>query len=198
MHRRAFVAAAAASLVQLQRARANAADDEDRQVMTWDHMKIIDPAGRVRMLEDLGNKVLIVNLWASWCANCLREFASMKKMQATFGEENVDIVLVSYPKFWQQDQAFAKSHAIPFPVFGVAPAIPEVEWRAAFRDSGNLSLPQTLIWSGDDRVNRSVVTGGVDWMAPVVLGAIKEYVADAAANHGWPPGKRPARLITPS
>jgi thiol-disulfide isomerase/thioredoxin len=44
-----------------------------------------DPSGQAIDMKDWGNKILVINFWASWCPPCVEEMPLLAKMQ-----DNVD------------------------------------------------------------------------------------------------------------
>ena len=46
-----------------------------------------DTAGDTVSLSDFVGKLVLVNLWATWCEPCLREMPSLERMQARLGEK---------------------------------------------------------------------------------------------------------------
>jgi hypothetical protein len=62
---------------------------------------------------------------------------------------------------------------------------------AAFKDRGNLSLPQSPIWAGDatSLVPRYRFIGGMDWSSASNVSMLKGFLHDAQTNHGDPTDK---------
>ena len=54
-----------------------------------------DGAGRTRTLKDWRGKVVLLNLWATWCAPCRREMPDLDKLQASLGSDSFEVVAVS-------------------------------------------------------------------------------------------------------
>lgn len=46
-------------------------------------------------LEDYDGKVLLVNIWATWCVPCLTEMPSMERLYREIGSEDFEILAVS-------------------------------------------------------------------------------------------------------
>ena len=46
-------------------------------------------------LADWKGRVVLLNLWATWCAPCLREMPALDKLQAELGGEDFEVVAVS-------------------------------------------------------------------------------------------------------
>ena len=53
------------------------------------------PDGKPRTLTDWRGKVVLLNLWATWCAPCRREMPHLDRLKAKLGGENFDVVAVS-------------------------------------------------------------------------------------------------------
>ena len=53
-----------------------------------------DIAGNPATLADFKGKLLLVNLWATWCQPCLREMPSLEKLQAGQGDQ-LTVVAIS-------------------------------------------------------------------------------------------------------
>ena len=53
--------------------------------------------GRVAKLSDYKGKVLLINLWASWCAPCRMELPELVRLQRQYKARGLQIVGVTYP-----------------------------------------------------------------------------------------------------
>ncbi len=51
--------------------------------------------GRERSLADWRGKVVLLNLWATWCAPCRKEMPALDKLKADLGGEAFDVVAIS-------------------------------------------------------------------------------------------------------
>ena len=187
--RRLVLGGMAASMAAAISSPAGATDAAFEQAELWrSHIKLIDASGTRLALDDVKAPLLFINLWANWCSNCLLEFASMRRLAAALGASNAEVLLVSHPNWWAQDQVFARKNAIGFRSFAFPPEVDQRIVRTAFHDVGNLSLPQTLVMAGADRVPRILQVGGIDWAQPKVIASMRELVSDAQKNRGWAPG----------
>lgn len=54
-----------------------------------------DAKGEKKTLEDFKGKVILVNLWATWCAPCVAEMPSLDRLQGMFPKEKFEIVAIS-------------------------------------------------------------------------------------------------------
>jgi thiol-disulfide isomerase/thioredoxin len=53
--------------------------------------------GRVAKLSDYKGKVVLINLWASWCAPCRMELPELVRLQRQYKARGLQIVGVTYP-----------------------------------------------------------------------------------------------------
>jgi len=163
-------------------------DDNERlraQVHTLKHANLTAPDGSVSHFSDFKGKLLLISMWASWCPNCISEFASFKRLQQMFGKDNVEIILVGIPDDWAKEQQFARSHQLDFPIYVFGPST-QAEIDAVFsRTNGSLSLPQTVIWD-EQRWVKVTQTGAVDWTSSEVLPLMKKTLSCPGDNDKYP------------
>ena len=57
-----------------------------------------DKDGKSRTLKDWGGKVVLLNLWATWCAPCRKEMPSLDRLQGELGSDKFEVVAVSADK----------------------------------------------------------------------------------------------------
>jgi thiol-disulfide isomerase/thioredoxin len=120
-----------------------------------------DAAGHPHTLAEFKGKVLIVNIWANWCAPCKEEIPSLAKLQTEFAGKPVIVVPVSVGKGDDetQGQAFiARNPPLPFytePTYAMAFAFkPVVE-----------GMPTTILYDANG-VEKARLVGGADWSGP--------------------------------
>lgn len=65
-----------------------------------------DAAGQTRTLADFRGKVVMVNLWATWCAPCVAELPSLGALAAAKQGQPFEIVAISLDE--ASDAAYAK------------------------------------------------------------------------------------------
>jgi thiol-disulfide isomerase/thioredoxin len=58
----------------------------------------LDASGKERTLKDWQGKVVLLNLWATWCAPCRKEMPSLDRLQAELGSDTFEVVAVSVDK----------------------------------------------------------------------------------------------------
>ena len=69
-----------------------------------------DGTGATRKLSEWRGKVVLLNLWATWCVPCRREMPSLDALQAKLGSPQFDVVAINIdtrdldkPKSWLKD-----------------------------------------------------------------------------------------------
>jgi thiol-disulfide isomerase/thioredoxin len=58
-------------------------------------VKFQDATGKERSLADWRGKVVLLNLWATWCLPCRREMPSLDRLQMDMGSEKFEVVAIS-------------------------------------------------------------------------------------------------------
>lgn len=54
-----------------------------------------DGSGEARKLSDWKGKVVLLNLWATWCAPCRKEMPALDELQAKLGSDDFEVVALS-------------------------------------------------------------------------------------------------------
>lgn len=57
--------------------------------------KFVDGTGAERTLSAWRGRVVLVNLWATWCAPCRKEMPDLDKLQAELGSDKFEVVAIS-------------------------------------------------------------------------------------------------------
>jgi thiol-disulfide isomerase/thioredoxin len=58
-------------------------------------IKFQDAEGRERTLAHWRGKVVLLNLWATWCLPCRKEMPSLDRLQAALGSDKFEVVALS-------------------------------------------------------------------------------------------------------
>ena len=135
-----------------------------------------DAEGKTRTLADWKGRVVLLNLWATWCAPCRKEMPELAKLQQRLGSDNFEVVAVSLDR---------KGAEV------AGPFIAEVGAEALklyLDPSGKLlhelravGLPVTLLIDRDGReIGR--LFGPAEWASPEAVRLIEAALAEGKAG----------------
>lgn len=120
---------------------------------------ILDQAGAPMRLADARGAVVLVNLWATWCAPCVHEMPTLAELQRAYGDAGLKVVPVSV----DEDKAAAKTMLERLSEGALAfYADPEYAFVYA---AGAKGFPTTILY---DREGLEIgrLAGGADWASP--------------------------------
>ncbi len=128
--------------------------------------------GSETSLSDYQGKVVIINLWATWCPPCRAEMPSMQKLYDALNPQGFEILAVAAPnpprETMEKITAFIDDNAFSFPVL----IDNEFEVNSIY---GTGSIPTSyVIDSQGELVAR--LTGAIDWMDESVVAAFREML----------------------
>jgi thiol-disulfide isomerase/thioredoxin len=117
----------------------------------------VDAAGVRKLLDARRGKVIVLNLWATWCAPCLREIPDLVRLEAELAPRGVALIGVSMDE--PDDGArVAEFRAKYFPAFPTwLRSERELDAIASVVDPAwNEVLPTTYLLGRDGKVARRV------------------------------------------
>lgn len=130
------------------------------------------PDGGEARLSDFRGRVVLLNLWATWCAPCVREMPSLDRLQALSGGPDFEVVALSL------DRGGLEQVAPFYERLGIGNLAvyldPRNESMRALRPRG---LPTTIV-VGRDGTELGRVEGEKEWDGP----AAQELVRNALAG----------------
>ena len=130
-----------------------------------------DGAGKPVTLADFAGKVVLLNLWATWCAPCIKEMPSLARLQTELGGADFQVVALA------QDRGGAPV-VLPFlEKLGVKSLATYLDAPgAAGKAFAVQGLPTSLLIGRDGRETARLL-GGADWDGPATRGRILEAIA---------------------
>lgn len=140
------------------------ASDEPERVGTVDRSKkgeaapdygFLDPAGKPVTLAAFRGKPLLVNLWATWCAPCVREMPTLDRL-AVREKDKLQVLVIS------QDLDGAAKVTPFFEKAKFAALQPYLDPDVKFSTGYGVNLPTTILY---DAQGKEVwrVSGDMDW-----------------------------------
>jgi thiol-disulfide isomerase/thioredoxin len=94
---------------------------------------LLAPDGTRYDLATTRAKLVWFNQWAHWCAPCIAELPVMKKLQDQVGRDRLEIILLSQPRDWNKDRAYAAAQRIDFPLLVMPDTTEDPALNAALR-----------------------------------------------------------------
>jgi thiol-disulfide isomerase/thioredoxin len=129
-----------------------------------------DSQGRKRTLADFRGKVVLLNVWATWCGPCRKEMPMLDRLQQRLGSADFEVVALSIDR---GGQAVIKTF---FDEIGVRALTVYVDATAeAGTKLGIIGVPTTLLL---DRMGREIgrATGPAEWDSPEVIDMIQRFL----------------------
>jgi thiol-disulfide isomerase/thioredoxin len=118
-------------------------------------MKSID--GKSFKLEDYKGKVLLVNLWATWCAPCVKE---MPEIQQLSDEMKDNLQAVSITNFDEENSESAVKKFLSDKKFTYQQGIAETSVMDAFvKQSKSPGIPVNFVITKDGKIVKTLVGG---------------------------------------
>lgn len=130
----------------------------------------VDADGKERTLDDWKGKVVLLNLWATWCAPCRKEMPGLDRLQAELRSDKFEVIAVSVDR---TGTAGAKKFLDQINVKNIAVlADPTARMAATLRAIG---LPATILINTDGlEIGR--LLGEAEWDTPEAKALIKAVV----------------------
>jgi peroxiredoxin len=123
-------------------------------------------------IGDYRGEVVLLNIWATWCAPCRVEMPSMQQLHTTLAPKGLRIVAVSVDDPGTRDRiaAFTQEFGLTFEILHDAPGRIQ-------RDYQTTGVPETFIIGRDGRVRRRII-GAEDWATPANIAFLERLLAE--------------------
>lgn len=136
---------------------------------------LIDAEGHETSLRAFAGEVLVVNLWATWCAPCVEEMPTLAALQRRF-EGRLRVIPISVDS--EGDRAKAERELARLSG-GALPFLIDIT-RGVLFDSQAAGMPVTIIY---DRGGREIarLAGGADWSSDEAAALIEAALNEEQA-----------------
>jgi len=139
---------------------------------------VSDLQGRTVRLSALRGKVVLVNLWTTWCPPCVEEMPSMERLNARLAGDDFMVLAVSQDEDGRRVvEPFVERMKLTLPVF----LDPDHEVGDRYGVTG---YPETFVVDRNGYVVERVI-GPRDWTSAQSLSALGALIA--SGGHGGPP-----------
>ncbi len=139
-------------------------------------VEFLDGDGATKSLADFKGKVVLLNIWASWCVPCREEMPALDKLEAELGGKDFAVVAVNIDK-GGADKARAFLAETGVTHLGLY-TDPTGKLFAALKAVG---MPTTLVLDRDGKEIGRLV-GPADWSAPEARRVVEAAVAARASD----------------
>ena len=135
-----------------------------------------DGNGRSRSLADFHGKLVLLNIWATWCAPCREEMPALDRLQAELGGPEFEVLALSIDQqgVEQVRKFFAETGVKRLRIY-IDPSA-----RAGFT-LGVLGIPTTLLIDPEGReIGRH--SGVAKWGAPASVADLRRRIGEGRAR----------------
>ena len=189
-----LAASMAAAVVMLATSQFAAGQEPPKNFVMHDAPKPVaainfdDAQGRSRNLADFKGKVVLLNIWATWCGPCRKEMPALDRLQAALGGPDFEVVALSIDRGGMDA---VRKFLADIGIRNLAMYLDSS--GQALRTLSALGLPTTLLI---DREGREIgrLIGPAEWDSPEMIEFVRCVVAkgDAAKT-----AKDPAPAVPP-
>ena len=135
---------------------------------------VTDEHGKSFTLDSLRGRPLLINFWASWCAPCIAEMASLQIAAEQLKLDGIDVMLISVDRGGvKKALPVLRASGVTTPRLGFDPK------AALSREMGVSGLPTSFLLSADQR-RCTVYLGPREWHEDEIQAEIREFVATAS------------------
>ena len=183
-----LAASMAAAVVMLATSQFAAGQEPPKNFVMHDAPKPVaainfdDAQGQSQNLADFKGKVVLLNIWATWCGPCRKEMPALDRLQAALAGLDFEVVALSI------DRGGMDAVRTFFAEIGIRTLAMYLDSSGqALRTLSALGLPTTLLI---DREGREIgrLIGPAEWDSPEMVEFVRCVVAkgDAAKTAGDP------------
>jgi thiol-disulfide isomerase/thioredoxin len=116
-------------------------------------LEIFDYAGLEPLLNKKDKKIHVINFWATWCAPCVKELPFFEKLNKTYADRDVEVLLVSldFPKQYDSKlKPFIEDKKLKSKVVALNDTDANY-WIPKISEDWTGAIPATLIYNKDKR-----------------------------------------------
>jgi len=125
--------------------------------------------GKMVSLADYKGKVVLLNIWATWCPPCVEEMPSMEKLHQELKDEGFEILAVSIDVSGAKAVLpFIKKHKLSFPAL----TDNKGAIKSLYQTTG---VPESFIVDKDGIIAEKII-GPRDWATPGVILSFRNLI----------------------
>ena len=136
----------------------------------------LDGTRRTRTLADYKGKVLVLNVWATWCEPCRVEMPSLEKLHKEFGPQGLEVIGISV------DDAGTEAHILEFvKEYKLTFEILHDPTRVTTANYQITGFPETFVIARDGTIRKKVI-GAADWSSEANRALVRELLGTTTAS----------------
>jgi thiol-disulfide isomerase/thioredoxin len=132
------------------------------------------PAGEATTLSDFRGKVVVVNLWAMWCAPCRNEMPTLARLAQSYADTDLLVLPINVDATPRGRAEAAEFLTLNEPLAFYS----DPRFQLPFELPGKGAMPQTVLLDRQGRI-RAHLSGEADW-----AGAEARALVDALLEEG--------------
>ncbi|MBI1907273.1 MAG: TlpA family protein disulfide reductase [Rhodocyclales bacterium] len=136
-------------------------------------IRFVDDDGTPRTLADFHGRVVLLNLWATWCVPCRQEMPSLDRLQATLGGPGFEVLALSIDNSAQAVRDFYREYGIGRLAIYIDPSTRVTDTLDA------VGIPTTVLVDRDGR-ERWRRVGPAEWDAPEMVEQILSHLGSGS------------------
>jgi peroxiredoxin len=133
--------------------------------------RTVDGTNRVRSLGDYKGKVLVLNIWATWCAPCIFEMPSFERLHRQLPDTNLKVVAVSIDDVVGTDSVRAYAHSLGLTFDILLDSLHTID-----RDYQVTGYPETFVIARDGTIRKKWI-GPADWSSAPNVRLLSDLLA---------------------
>ncbi|HEX5832167.1 MAG TPA: redoxin domain-containing protein [Gemmatimonadaceae bacterium] len=117
----------------------------------------LDQPRRERSISDYRGEVVLLNIWATWCAPCREEMPSIQALHERFAKQGLHVVAVSIddPGSEAAIRDFAREYGLTFEILHDASGAIQRQYQTT-------GVPETVVIGRDGTIRKKQI-GHADW-----------------------------------
>jgi thiol-disulfide isomerase/thioredoxin len=112
----------------------------------WGQFRLIDSQNTSFTLNSVRKPMTLVGFWASWCSVCVGEYDQISALQEAIGPDNMDVIMLSHPNWWEDDQKAARARGMKFRMATADPSNDPEAINDTMTNQGDYFVPRTIVF----------------------------------------------------
>lgn len=132
--------------------------------------RAVDGSNRVRTLADYRGKVVVLNIWATWCTPCIVEMPSFERLRKLLPDSDLKIVAVSIDEWVGADSVrrFALDLGLTYEI--LLDSLRNID--RAYQTTG---VPETFVIARDGTIRKKWI-GPAEWTSDANLALVRDLL----------------------